>query len=75
MGNIPGQLRLDLGDNDGRRKRGHSRQGHGSRACYIAGCRQAVCVEANARYQRDYRNGQRGTHDNRQGPYRIEAGQ
>lgn len=52
---------------------GRSRQGHGSRACYIAGCREAICRAANARYQRDYRDGTRGTHDRRLGPYRIDT--
>jgi hypothetical protein len=50
-----------------------SAQGHGSRACYIRGCRYPLCVEANRQYQRDYRDKLRGTHDQRMGPYRIEA--
>ena len=49
-----------------------SRQGHGSRACYVSGCREAVCRLANARYQADYRAKLRGTHDQRMGPYRID---
>jgi hypothetical protein len=50
-----------------------SAQGHGSRACYIRGCRYPLCVEANRRYQADYRDGLRGKHDARLGPYRIDA--
>lgn len=56
-----------------RRPKAQSPQGHGSRACYIRGCRYPLCVEANRRYQADYRDGLRGTHDNRAGPYRIDA--
>jgi hypothetical protein len=46
-----------------------SRQGHGSRACYTRGCREPICRAANAAYQRDYRDGMRGTHANRKGGY------
>lgn len=60
------QLRLDL--DAGAR----SRQGHASRACYIAGCREVLCKAANAHYQRDYRNGLRGKHAQRMGPYRLD---
>lgn len=65
----PGQLHLF----DERRGVRGSKQGHGSRACYIAGCREPQCKAANASYQRDYRNGTRGTHAHRLGPYRLEA--
>lgn len=27
---------------------------HGSRACYVTGCRRPECVEANRAYQRDW---------------------
>jgi hypothetical protein len=30
-----------------------------------------ACLEANRRYQADYRDGQRGTHGARLGPYKI----
>ena len=50
-----------------------SQQGHGSRACYISGCREPACVRANAAYQRDYRHKLRGTYDNRMGPFVVEA--
>ena len=71
MGNNRDQLRLIL--NDTTRDSQRSRQGHGSRACYISGCREPACRAANAGYQRDYRNKLRGTHDNRQGPYRVDT--
>jgi len=48
-----------------------SRQGHGSRACYVQGCRHPDCCDANRLYQRAYRDGLRGTHDNRLGPFRV----
>lgn len=51
MGNIPGQLRLNLEDGKAAKPRTH-----GERRCYISGCREAVCRAANTRYQRDYRN-------------------
>ena len=50
-----------------------SRQGHGSRACYVSGCREALCRAANARYMADYRNGLRGRPDQRMGPFRIDT--
>ena len=50
-----------------------SKQGHGSRACYVSGCREASCRAANARYMADYRHGLRGTPDRRMGPYRLDA--
>ena len=50
-----------------------SKQGHGSRACYVSGCREALCRAANARYMADYRNGLRGRPDQRMGPYRIDT--
>jgi hypothetical protein len=70
MRNDPNQLSLPI---SGRRPRvdGRSTQGHGSRACYLSGCREALCKAANAHYQRDYRDGTRGTHNARRGPYRI----
>jgi hypothetical protein len=40
------QLRID---------EARSKQGHGSRACYISGCRRVECVAANTAYQRRYR--------------------
>jgi hypothetical protein len=49
----------------------HSRQGHGSRACYTLGCREPQCVAANTAYQKDYRDGLRGTLQRRMGGYRI----
>lgn len=51
----------------------HSKQGHGSRACYVGGCREPECKAANAAYQRAYREGLRGSHTARLGPYRIEV--
>jgi hypothetical protein len=51
VGNNPGQLRLELGDD----KHARSRQGHGSRACYISGCRHPDCLQANANYMRQWR--------------------
>ena len=59
------QLRLELDV-------AKSRQGHGSRACYVSGCRDVLCRAANARYQQEYRKGLRGRHDQRMGPYRID---
>ena len=58
-----------------------SKQGHGSRACYVSGCREALCRAANAAYMQEYRfgghkgkaGGLRGTPDQRMGPYRIDA--
>lgn len=32
-------------------------QGHGTRACYLLGCREARCTQANADYQRRWRAG------------------
>lgn len=29
---------------------------HGTRACYATGCRRIECIDANAEYQRAYRN-------------------
>jgi hypothetical protein len=69
MANSPGQLRLAL---DLDHRPGRSRQGHGSRACYLAGCREPVCIRANASYQRDYRNKLRGTNARRLGGYRLD---
>jgi hypothetical protein len=50
-----------------------SRQGHGSRSCYLAGCKCDPCKEANAHYQRDYRLGRRGNNRYRMGGYRRIA--
>lgn len=32
---------------------------HGSRSCYLGGCRHPECVEANSAYMRAYRRGWR----------------
>ena len=46
---------------------------HGDRATYIGGCRCGDCREANAAYQRRYRQGLAGSYSRRQGGYRIAA--
>jgi hypothetical protein len=33
-----------------------SPQGHGTRACYVLGCRRAECKAANATYMRGWRS-------------------
>jgi hypothetical protein len=35
---------------------GGSTQGHGTRACYISGCRDARCRAANAAYMKHWRD-------------------
>jgi len=50
-----------------------SKQGHGSRACYLLGCREPACLQANARYMREWRAGHPGYafnagHDYRRNP-------
>jgi hypothetical protein len=47
-----------------------SKQGHGTRACYILGCRRADCVAANTAYQRRYRANLAGTEINAHHPSR-----
>ena len=63
------QLALPLSDHrPGRTRQGTSPRGHGTRACYIAGCRNPACRRANADYQmayRDYYGGNRRKGDPR----------
>lgn len=42
--------------------------GHGTRGCYLRGCRRPECVDANSRYCKNYR-----TTTYRQGPRRVDA--
>lgn len=43
-----------------RRQAGEKRQPHGTRACYLRGCRQAPCVEVYRRYNREWKRAHRG---------------
>lgn len=43
-----------------RRRSGEKRQPHGTRACYLRGCRQTPCLEAYRRYNREWKRASRG---------------
>jgi hypothetical protein len=43
-----------------RRLTGEKRQPHGTRACYLRGCRQAPCLEAYRTYNREWKRAHRG---------------